>query len=164
MERSRLTATRRAERIPSQVSGTGPLLQRRRLLQRRHPRSRLHTRWDHWRFRITTSSDGSRRYRHRQLSNRRSSTTDSNGYYSIPALRAGAVSVTVSATGYQTLTRSVTLTADTNFGMSLAPNAAPPPGLPASCNLGPYKWDSNPNVQRCRASNGQFAPSVCCGR
>jgi Carboxypeptidase regulatory-like domain/HYDIN/CFA65/VesB-like, Ig-like domain len=66
------------------------------------------------------------------VSNRRSSTTDGNGYYSIPALREGAVSVTVSATGYQTLTRSVTLTADTNFGMFVAPNAAPPPPPPSS--------------------------------
>jgi hypothetical protein len=33
-----------------------------------------------------------------------------------------------------------------------------------SCNNGPYTFDSNPNVQRCRASNGQFAQNMCCGR
>ena len=32
------------------------------------------------------------------------------------------------------------------------------------CLLGPYTFDSNPSVNRCRASNGQFAASECCGR
>lgn len=31
-----------------------------------------------------------------------------------------------------------------------------------SCSMGPYSWDAN--VQRCRANNGQFAESGCCGR
>jgi hypothetical protein len=31
----------------------------------------------------------------------------------------------------------------------------------ASCP-GSYTWDAN--VQRCRASNGQFAANACCGR
>lgn len=35
---------------------------------------------------------------------------------------------------------------------------------PTSCPLGPYSYDSNPSVQRCRASNGQFAANACCGR
>ena len=35
---------------------------------------------------------------------------------------------------------------------------------PTSCPNGPYQYDSNPSVQRCRASNGQFAPDACCGR
>jgi hypothetical protein len=34
----------------------------------------------------------------------------------------------------------------------------------ASCFSGPYTFDSNPSVNRCRAANGQFAPSACCGR
>lgn len=33
-----------------------------------------------------------------------------------------------------------------------------------ACLLGPYTFDSNPSVQRCRASNGQFANNECCGR
>lgn len=33
-----------------------------------------------------------------------------------------------------------------------------------SCNIGPYTFDSNPAVNRCRAANGQFAPNTCCGR
>jgi hypothetical protein len=32
----------------------------------------------------------------------------------------------------------------------------------AMCSAGPYAYDSN--VQRCRASNGQFATDSCCGR
>lgn len=32
----------------------------------------------------------------------------------------------------------------------------------ASCPNSPYTWDAN--VQRCRASNGQFAENACCGR
>jgi hypothetical protein len=35
---------------------------------------------------------------------------------------------------------------------------------PTSCTLGPYTYDSNPSVQRCRAKNGEFAPNACCGR
>ena len=31
------------------------------------------------------------------------------------------------------------------------------PTSPSSCRAGPYNWDDN--VQRCRASNGQFAES-----
>jgi hypothetical protein len=32
----------------------------------------------------------------------------------------------------------------------------------ASCLNGPYTFDTN--VQRCRASGGQFAENVCCNR
>jgi hypothetical protein len=35
-------------------------------------------------------------------------------------------------------------------------------GPSESCTNGPYSFDSN--VQRCRASNGQFAANACCGR
>ncbi len=35
---------------------------------------------------------------------------------------------------------------------------------PTSCPNGPYTFDANPNVQRCRAFNGEFAASACCGR
>jgi hypothetical protein len=44
-----------------------------------------------------------------------------------------------------------------------APTPTPSP-IPSSCNVGPYEWDANPNVMRCRNRLGQFAPSVCCGR
>jgi hypothetical protein len=37
-------------------------------------------------------------------------------------------------------------------------------GPSSSCLMGPYTFDSNPNVNRCRASNGQFAANACCGR
>jgi hypothetical protein len=36
------------------------------------------------------------------------------------------------------------------------------PTAPTSCTLGPYSFDAN--VNRCRASNGQFAADACCGR
>jgi hypothetical protein len=36
------------------------------------------------------------------------------------------------------------------------------PTSPSQCTLGPYTYDAN--VQRCRASNGQFADNACCGR
>jgi len=38
------------------------------------------------------------------------------------------------------------------------------PTAPSSCTAGPYTYDNNPNVQRCRAANGQFAANACCGR
>jgi hypothetical protein len=40
---------------------------------------------------------------------------------------------------------------------------APPSTEPTTCTNPPYAWDANPNVLRCRESNGRFAPSVCCG-
>ncbi len=40
---------------------------------------------------------------------------------------------------------------------------APTVGV-SSCPNGPYTFDANPNVQRCRAFNGEFAASACCGR
>ena len=46
------------------------------------------------------------------------------------------------------------------FGCDDDSTAAPS----SSCTMGPYTFDSNPNVNRCRARNGQFAPNVCCGR
>jgi hypothetical protein len=48
-------------------------------------------------------------------------------------------------------------------GSSPTPTPTPTP-IPSSCNAGPYTWDANPNVLRCRNSSGQFAPSACCGR
>ena len=38
------------------------------------------------------------------------------------------------------------------------------PTEPSACTNGPYTFDSNPNVNRCRASNGQFAANSCCRR
>jgi hypothetical protein len=40
-----------------------------------------------------------------------------------------------------------------------------PPFTPAptTCTNPPYTWDANPNVLRCRESNGRFAASACCG-
>jgi hypothetical protein len=43
-------------------------------------------------------------------------------------------------------------------GSSTAPSST------SSCTAGPYTFDSNPSVNRCRASNGQFADNACCGR
>jgi hypothetical protein len=48
------------------------------------------------------------------------------------------------------------------FG-ALAQAGCSPTSPSGVCSAGPYAFDSNPNVQRCRASNGQFAPSQCCG-
>lgn len=36
------------------------------------------------------------------------------------------------------------------------------PTSPSTCTAGPYTFDTG--VQRCRASNGQFADNACCGR
>ena len=53
------------------------------------------------------------------------------------------------------LSMSLSCGGDNDKGMS---------GPSSSCTMGPYTFDSNPNVNRCRASNGQFAANVCCGR
>jgi hypothetical protein len=50
------------------------------------------------------------------------------------------------------------LMATTVGSMLSCENAAAPS---ASCANPPHTWDAN--VQRCRASNGQFATNACCG-
>lgn len=96
----------------------------------------------------------------------RTGSTDGNGYFSIAPLREGEVRTSVTASGFQSSSRTVTLTSDTRLDWTLVENPTPPtpPPASASCPTPPYRWDDNPNVQRCRAPNGQFAPSACCGR
>jgi len=90
----------------------------------------------------------------------RTVTTDGNGYYSIAPLREGAVSLTITASGYQSTTRSVTLSSDTSYEVLLLPSAAPPPPPPptnrtrigAICNDG---WLSDATGQgACSSHNG----------
>jgi hypothetical protein len=57
----------------------------------------------------------------------------------------------------------VAVNAPTTTSVPNAPGPAPGPPF-TSCPTPPYRWDSNPAVLRCRAPNGQFAPSACCGR
>jgi hypothetical protein len=57
---------------------------------------------------------------------RRTSTTDGNGYYSIAPLREGSVSISVTASSYQSTTRTVTLSSDQRLEMTLFSVASPP--------------------------------------
>lgn len=86
-----------------------------------------------------------------------------------PSSGVGAASVELEATSNITpsgASRSTRLTvgnasvAITQTGQ--ATQTPTPSPIPATCNAGPYKWDDN--VQRCRDSQGRFAPSACCGR
>ncbi len=56
----------------------------------------------------------------------RTDTTDGNGDYSLPALREGAVSLTVTASSFQSATRTINLTSDMRFDISLTPIPPPP--------------------------------------
>jgi hypothetical protein len=62
----------------------------------------------------------------------RTGTTDGNGYYSLAPLREGAIALSISATGYQATTRTVTLSGDTSYEVLLQPNAVVPPPPPPS--------------------------------
>jgi carboxypeptidase family protein/uncharacterized protein DUF3761 len=75
----------------------------------------------------------------------RSSTTDGNGYYSIPALRTGSFTIRATKGGYNAADRGLTLSADTRLDLrmrSTAPPPAPPspppppPGNGATCSGG----------------------------
>jgi hypothetical protein len=57
------------------------------------------------------------------------------------------------------------LTAAVMFvALSSAPSCGGSPTSPSACLAGPYTFDSNPSVNRCRDRQGQFANSSCCGR
>lgn len=59
----------------------------------------------------------------------RSSTTDGNGYYSIPTLRPGSFTIRATKAGYNPGDRGLTLSADTRIDLrmrSIAPAPAPP--------------------------------------
>lgn len=93
----------------------------------------------------------------------RTGSSDGNGYFSIAPLREGEVRASVAASGFQSISRTVTLASDSRLDWTLVENSPPPPPVAsASCPVPPYTWDAN--VQRCRAPNGQFALSACCGR
>jgi hypothetical protein len=90
----------------------------------------------------------------------KSATTDANGRYAFAGISSGSVTVTAARSGFVTGTRTVSLMADTQINLPLdrMPTATPPPPvLPvptAQCPNPPYVFDSNPAVNRCRASNG----------
>jgi len=104
----------------------------------------------------------------------KSAVTDSTGNYLMSGLSAGTFTLSVAAVSYQTTTQQVTLSANTRVDLALqrvtppvvTPPVVTPPisPIPSSCTAGPYTWDANPNVLRCRNRLGQFAPSACCGR
>ena len=90
---------------------------------------------------------------------------DGSGNYSRSGLRGGNVTVRASRSEYVTQELTITLSGNRRLDFALQRSAPPPaPPAPSSCSVaaGPYTWDAN--VQRCRASNGQFAASACCGR
>jgi Carboxypeptidase regulatory-like domain/Putative binding domain, N-terminal len=66
----------------------------------------------------------------------KSSTTDSNGFYSIPGLTGGSVTIRAAANGYDTIEQAVTIAADLKIDLKLrataAPPAPPPPSPPPS--------------------------------
>jgi hypothetical protein len=62
----------------------------------------------------------------------RSSTTDGNGYYSIPGLRTGSFTVRATKSGYRTTDRGLTLANDTRVDIGMASLAPPPPAPPPS--------------------------------
>ena len=112
---------------------------------------------------------------------RRTSTTDGNGYYSIAPLREGSVTVIVTATGYQSLNRTVTLTGDLRLELLIAPNSAPPPtqlscGAPAivTCINGGHQgtptarctdgaWSCSTTASGTCSGHGGIACRVCPG-
>ncbi len=62
----------------------------------------------------------------------RSATTDGNGYYSIPGLRAGSFTLRATKSGYETTDRGLTLSADTPVDLRMRTSApAPVPPTPA---------------------------------
>ena len=112
---------------------------------------------------------------------RRTSTTDGNGYYSIAPLREGSVTVTVTATGYQSSTRAVTLTGDLRLELLIAPTSTPPTaslscGAPAvvTCINGGHQgtptarcadgaWSCSTTASGTCSSHGGIACRVCPG-
>jgi hypothetical protein len=69
------------------------------------------------------------------LSDGKSARTDANGGYSMSGVSAGTVTVTASATGYDTTTRSVAVSSDTRVDIELTRTAAPPTPFTASINV-----------------------------
>lgn len=57
----------------------------------------------------------------------RSSTTDGNGYYSIPALRTGSFTIRATKGGYNPADRGLMLSADTRVDLRMRSTAPPPP-------------------------------------
>jgi len=100
--------------------------------------------------------------------NGKSTTTDASGRYTLAGLKLGTLTVRAWKQGYDNNYQAlalITATATQNFTMSRsASTPAPTPTPTAQCPNPPYVWDANPNVLRCRAPNGQFALSACCGR
>jgi hypothetical protein len=87
------------------------------------------------------------------------SVTDGNGYYSIAGV-SGALTLSFSLSGFDSVARPTVVNGDTRFDTTLT-RTGPPPAS-ASCPLPPYMFDSN--VNRCRNRLGQFALNECCGR
>ena len=86
-------------------------------------------------------------------STRRTSVTDGNGYFSIASLREGSIALTITATGYQTTTRTVSLSADTKYDVLVAASAQPPV-TSLSCGA--------PQVVTCINGGHQGTPTARC--
>jgi len=105
----------------------------------------------------------------------KSSVTDGNGYYSIPAITAGSFTIQVTASAYVTLTQTVSLNADTRVdlrllksvsapppvGMTCSAPAAAPSGSTAICNDGTFS--SSQNRSGTCSSHGQVKCWICPG-
>jgi hypothetical protein len=103
----------------------------------------------------------------------RTTTTTTTGDYRFDNLTVGNANLSANASGYaQTINGVFINGANTrNFTLLLSPTPVPSPPtappistIPSSCTAGPYTWDANPSVLRCRNRLGQFALSACCGR
>lgn len=101
-------------------------------------------------------------------------STDGNGYYSLVPLVEGAVNLTVTAGGYQTASRSTTLTQDSSLTILIQPTqstpgggCASPPGSAdcgrptARCNDG--SWSCSQNRSGTCSSHGGVSCWVCPG-
>ena len=88
-------------------------------------------------------------------------TTDGGGFYHAAPLREGTLTVAASATGYQSVTRSVSLTQDLRWSDLLLPATLPPTPPPSvgssSCTGVPSRADCGVPTAQCR--NGQWSCS-----
>jgi hypothetical protein len=86
----------------------------------------------------------------------RASSTDSNGYYSIPALSTGSFTVHASAAGYEARDEGLTLASDTRVDLKLHRIAAPPPPPPPpDC-----AYTISPTTQSVSGFGGQFTATI----
>lgn len=106
---------------------------------------------------------------------RQSRTTDGGGYFHVAPLRAGTVTISISAIGFDAATRTVTLTADVRISDVTLPTTAPAPsnactGVPSSASCGKPTagcsdgtWSCSQNRSGTCSSHGGVKCWVCPG-